>query len=299
MSKYTTELRYICETYAGYDESQDRLKVAEIIEKARPKLFDFDFPIYDEAYRSVLETKIIKHYYLREIGAETVGVFKLFLDRTLNEIMPYYNKMYESANLEYNPLYDVNYYREHEGTKNVDEDRNNQHSDTYAKGTTTSKTGYDTTEIDNERTLDTDTSRTGTDTVGVQDLTWKMYHDTPQGSLSTIDDSTYLTSAEKNTGTRTDQTTYNSHTLQDGTITDDGENKTTYNSQVVESGSDTNSGNVTEDNTINTTDEYITHIYGKSAYKSYPNLIKEYRETLINIDLLIINELNDCFMLLY
>ena len=34
MSKYTTEVRYICEHYAGYDESKDFTSVAEIIEKA-------------------------------------------------------------------------------------------------------------------------------------------------------------------------------------------------------------------------------------------------------------------------
>ena len=259
MSKYTTELRFVCETYAGYNESQDRLKVDEIIERARPKLFDFDYPIFDPAYKKVLETKIIKHYYLREIGAETVGVFKLFLDRTLNEIMPYYNQMYESALLKYNPLYDVDYIREHEGNKDVAEDKKNDHTNTETLNVHTAKTGTDTTVIDGEN--------------------WRLFHDTPQGSIANLDNESYLTSAEKDTIDRTD------------TIT--------YNSDIGETGTRKNDGKIKEDNLINTTDKYVTHIYGKSAYKSYPSLIKEYRETLINIDLLIINELNDCFMLLY
>ena len=65
MSKYTTEVRFICETLAGYDESQGYNKVEDIIADARPKIFDFDFPIFDESYRNVLETKIIKHYPLQ------------------------------------------------------------------------------------------------------------------------------------------------------------------------------------------------------------------------------------------
>ena len=47
------------------------------------------------------------HYYTREIGFETVGLWKLKLQTKLNEIMPYYNKLYETELLKYNPLYDV------------------------------------------------------------------------------------------------------------------------------------------------------------------------------------------------
>ena len=87
MSKYTTELRYICEMYAG-GESKGYSDVNKVIQAAIPKVFDFDFPIFDEAYRNVLCTKILKHYYTREIAAETVGLWKLWLDTKMNEIMP-------------------------------------------------------------------------------------------------------------------------------------------------------------------------------------------------------------------
>ena len=71
MSKYTTELRYICETETGLSESVGHTKIKDGIAKAIPKIFDFDFPIFDESYRNVLETKILKLYYTREIGLET------------------------------------------------------------------------------------------------------------------------------------------------------------------------------------------------------------------------------------
>ena len=74
MAKYTTQIRSVVES--GYP------------------LFDFSYPIFDEAYRSVLEQKIIDRYYFREIGFETVGQFKHFLKMKLNEIMPYYNEHY-------------------------------------------------------------------------------------------------------------------------------------------------------------------------------------------------------------
>ncbi len=107
MSKYTTEVRYICEHYAGYDESKGYDSIDDIIQKAIPKIFDFDFPIYDEAYRNVLETKILMHYYTREIGLETVPLWKLKLKTLLNEIMPYYNQRYESTLIKFNPLHDT------------------------------------------------------------------------------------------------------------------------------------------------------------------------------------------------
>lgn len=65
---------------------------------------DFDFklddpssyPIFDEAYRNTLNTKILNHYYLDEIGFETPALFRNRLLARLNEIMPYYNTLYEN-----------------------------------------------------------------------------------------------------------------------------------------------------------------------------------------------------------
>lgn len=92
MSRYTTELRSICSFYSGLPSTP----YAPCILKAAPKIFDFTFPIFDEKYRIVLETKILKHFYMREIGLETFGAWKLCLDDTLNNIMPYYNKKYKA-----------------------------------------------------------------------------------------------------------------------------------------------------------------------------------------------------------
>ena len=47
MSKYTTELRFICEAYAGETESQDYDSIENIIEKAEEELFS-EFKKYDK-----------------------------------------------------------------------------------------------------------------------------------------------------------------------------------------------------------------------------------------------------------
>lgn len=90
MSKYTTELRYIIES--GYD--LQALK---------------SYPIFDENYRQILNQYILNHFWLREIGAETVGEFDLFLTNTMNEIMPYYNGLFKMAMSEIDPLTNYKY----------------------------------------------------------------------------------------------------------------------------------------------------------------------------------------------
>lgn len=60
--------------------------------------FDFglkDYPIFDSEYRTILNNKILMHYYMDEIGFETAGLFKVYLNNKMNEIMPYYNELYK------------------------------------------------------------------------------------------------------------------------------------------------------------------------------------------------------------
>lgn len=116
MSKYTTELRFICESLAGKKESTGGIGVKEVIRAARPLIFDFDYPVVHESYKEPLETKILRHFYTREIGFETYGRFKLALETKLNEIMPYYNQLYESELLNFNPLYDTDITTTHTGS---------------------------------------------------------------------------------------------------------------------------------------------------------------------------------------
>lgn len=226
MSKYTTEVRFICETYAGYNESQD-YPIDTIIAKSREKVFNFDFPIFDENYRAILETKILKHYYTREICAETVGLWKHWLNTRMNEIMPYYNQLYKSELIEFNPLYDADYTTKRDDTGTA-------HSTGNAKGVH---------EINND---DTD---------------WRLFSDTPQGALTNVENQTYLTDATKNT----------------------------------HKGKENGNNRTDTTNDIKTTDDYLEHVTGKRGYDSFSKRLLEYRETFLNIDMMIIEELSDLF----
>ena len=66
------------------------------IAEASGKIFDFDYPHRNltEVENKHLQMKILRHYYFREIGVETVGKWKFYLESRMNEIMPYYDEMY-------------------------------------------------------------------------------------------------------------------------------------------------------------------------------------------------------------
>ena len=250
MSKYTTEVRYICEVNSGLNESVGYSKIEAIINGAIPKIFDFDFPMFDENYRVVLERKILKHFYTREICEETAGLWKLRLDTRLNEIMPYYNKLYESELIKFDPLYSDNLIR----TRKTDFDSSRK----------TSNNGKTTSNSNTQGSGNGSTSNNGND----------LYSDTPQGSIDGLEAGTYLTNARK----------------------------TTDNSSTTTSTSNTSTGSVdSTDNgldDLNSTEEYLEKVSGWSG-TSGSKLIKEFRETFLNIDLLVIEELDDLFMQLW
>lgn len=66
------------------------------------------YPIFDETYRAILNGKIIDEYFNREIGVETIDMFVANVRKHMDQIMPYYNQMYESTLIEYNALDNMN-----------------------------------------------------------------------------------------------------------------------------------------------------------------------------------------------
>lgn len=67
-----------------------------------------EYPIFKEEYRATLNKKIVDRYLNREIGHETIDQFIHNMRRKMNEIMPYYNQMYLSEQIKYDPLTTIN-----------------------------------------------------------------------------------------------------------------------------------------------------------------------------------------------
>lgn len=254
MSKFTTEVRYICESLS--DETQFGFNnVNTIIQKSRRKIFDFDYPCFDNNYKSVLETKILRHYYTREICEETFGLWQLRLCDKMNLIMPYYNQLYNSELLNIEPFIDVNYERHKIATKTGQNTIDYTHDETKTLNNSDDRTynnlkvhnaekvdygkveainGTDTDDINEHKTTTYNTTDTtnysgnetvtkggtetnvksgsqtvtdgGTDSVTTSGVKWEKYSDTPQGSVTGLNNDNYLTNATKNTDETTDTT---------------------------------------------------------------------------------------------
>lgn len=275
MSKYTTEVRFICEQKAGLEGSVGASDVDEVLSKSWNKVVTSNFGIFDEAYREKLVSKVLKHYYLREIGAETVGVWMLWMNTKFEEIMPYYNQLYESAKLKFEPFYDVDYTRSSQ--RDVTE---TEHGSYENKGQTQS----DGSSTDTGKTGNTRTGKT-TEVGGTSGTSKDLYSDTPQGALTGVESETYLTNARKVTDSG------NSQTDVDETVTDAGTSEVKgVNSQTVNS-----SLNNTNAKSGEKGDTFSEDVRGKMGGGSYSKMLIEYRDTFINIDMLVVDEFKDLF----
>lgn len=245
MSKYTTQLRNIVENYSYNDFT---LNNNQRIEKARPYIFNFDYPIWDANYKKELETKIIKHFYTKEIGCETLGLWQFYLEERLNLIMPYYNKIYATTIKDYDYLTNVKL------------------TETLSNNKTDTKNSEFTGTNDNTNTENTTQSDTGENT------SKNIKSDTPQANYDGLD---YANELE-------DLTVNNSNTT-----TVDKNNTGNVTSHTVNTDSNTTTENYTKENS------------GNTGSKSFTELLVEYRDSLINIDMMVINELKDLFMMIY
>ena len=329
------------------------------------------YPIFNEAYRKTLNDKILDHYRFRESGLETPMLFKLYLNRKMNEIMPYYNQLYESELLEFDPITNFEYTEKfdgkHKGSKLDTKhrtDAENKTSDKYTDGSenedtneresvgtdfsqhdsTDSTSNVDETKGSEKSTHtsnDTQTGSTSTDTPmsdkGSTNWTKNVYSDTPQGLLSgeswddVVTNNRYATNGGY-TVNKTDlkdkhmqNITDTSNTSQEDGITsqDDVMSRDTINNEVSDTLStqsedrETSSdrGKQYQDNEaythdvefnsdaidtsdVDNTDDNLTHV---SGYKniSPSDLLNKFRDTFLNIDMMIIDELSELFMSIY
>lgn len=283
MSKYTTEVRFICESYSGLSESAGLGKTAEIIEKARPLIFDFDYPIFDENYRKTLETKILKHYYTREIGFEVVGLWKLYLDEKLNLIMPYYNQLYQSALLKIEPLINIKNETTHNETANENNSQQNTANDNSTENETNNQTVTDT------KNSNSTESGTNTGTTNSENDNWTLSSDTPQGGVEGIKSMEYLTNAAENKGTSS--VNVNGTDSSSSESSENGKNILVGERNKRGSKGSTFNSTASRNNAL----EYLTNNRGISGV-SESELLMKYRETFLNIDKMIINDLADLFM---
>lgn len=362
MSDFTTQLRFICESYAKrYDKPQPQANVDSIIEAARTNIFDFDYPIFDVNYKKTLEEKIISHYYTREIGQETVGLFKLRLKNKMREIMPYYNQLYLSEKLKFNPFFNTDAVDTREtaskdertneslsfgNAQGVQSTESNQHTDNttdsaysdYERSASDGSgsenySGSGHADVKAETSGTDDTTKSGKEnTKPAGTTTLNKHSDAPLGSVGNItgDDSNYLSDAtetvvsinasgelsftnrkdarefssdEKRAEDTADahrSDTNTSNSLED-VKTGSGSNQSTTDTTgaIDVTHSDSNTENRSGKEQGEASSDYFGRLFGKTGSETYSEMLNKFRSTFLNIDLDVINELNDLFMLVW
>lgn len=108
MARYTMTILDIMSMYVWQDgKDKEITSNKEIKEYGRKKLFDFDYELYDNSLKDEFEKSFINHFYMREIGVDTVALFKMRLEDYLNLSKDKWTLLYKTFDDTINPF--VNY----------------------------------------------------------------------------------------------------------------------------------------------------------------------------------------------
>lgn len=293
----TIQLRRIIEQPTQYETG---LSHRERIEIGRQHLFDFDYPIFDEKYRKTFETNFIRHFYTRNIGQEVVGLFKFYLESYLNLHMPYYNQLFESEKIEFDPLINskmnTTSTKEHDKTETGNETSKNTGTSTQDTDQTISGTKGKT------GTSSGTTNDTSTGTNEETDFTRNLSENTPDGRLAiTAQDGVGAVEYASKIDEQRETSNQSSQAERDSTFSaneqvDETDNKT--NLEKV-TGSNVNDLTANRENVENYFEQFTYQKEGKIGVQSYSKLLAEFRQSFLRIEQDIFNEMDDLFMQIY
>lgn len=300
-----------------------------------------NYPIFSESHRKELNEKIVNHFRYREIGYETITQFIFALNRKMFEIMPFYNQLYESEELEISALTNYSYDEISKKTGNdllekTGTDTNKQTGDSTRTDTGTqtneqtgadkqtfedvkNKTTYGSSENENTTTT-SDVKHGQTTTTEGTDTSKRVHSDTPQGMLSANfpESANYASDADVTKNTNANTVSQGGTDSTSGTVK--GTKGRTGSDESIQSGDivtthDTQgklTNELTSKNKFNV-DNSIT--YGSNAKQNYDNqlstnkkgyqgispseLLQKYRDTFLNIDMLVISELEELFISIF
>lgn len=271
MSKYTVELRWLVEQYitdAGHpvvpfdetywSDTYTRLGLA-------------NYPIFDASYRQKLNDKIIRHFYVREIGFETAGLFRHYMNLKMQEIMPYYNQLYLSEQLEFDPLSTRNMSYHEEWNRDNTDDWSIENNEDWNKANTGTQGNRWTS------SNDTESDSTNSDREVFQDTPMSLLDNPAPNPVQKLQ---YATTVTYQDG----ETQSNQH------ATGNGDNTRTDNLKEIGDRDNTERGDRDKN------EKGLRDRTEKGYDLPGSDMLKKYRDTFLNIDMMIINELETLFM---
>ena len=283
--------------------AQVTVELRKLLQLSNFELFDFEYEFDDPKFRAQIEQAVIDYYYNYEIGSETPDEFKRRFEAKWLSIIDYYNQLYNTTLLDYNPL--INYKLvealEQLATSNTVQDST---TDSTSNGTTTQEgtdvlkqtTSTDSTRTDN-LTVNTTTSSEGSGNEKTSDYPQQPIAggDFLEGE-KTSTTSTSGTNTTDNTGTQENTGTTTNTGTQTNAGTGTNDSTTTSDNTSVSEDSANTTGTLTSNGTNNTS--YEKTLEGITG-TSYQELIAKERQNLIRLIPQVINELKPLFILVY
>lgn len=235
-----------------YDNTQVTVELRQLVESGI-KVWDFDYPSYYKGEaKAAFEQKVLDHYWCRQIGMETPGRWLHYFRSRIREIMPYYIQLYESEAL----------------MQSIDDPFGNVDIvETFEQESTGESSGTSTTESSGSSSGSNSTTNEHINT------NERKFSNTPQGSISNLDD--YLTEA---------------------TV------ETTSGNDMVDNYHETSTTDKSTGKATGTEKATLKHTFtktGNQGVNTYAHDMNELRQSFLNIDLSIINELKDLFLQVY
>lgn len=242
----------------GYKENEDDyVKIKNLAKEGRHVIFNFDYPLTENISKEDFECMILNNFLIRRIGFDTVTLFRIRLNVKLNEIMPMYNKMFDSL----------------------------KNWDIFNDGETTTRTGTNDKTIANEESsentmnIESENSISNSMTTNTENsntnISDRRGSNTPQSQLDNVREGKYVTNYNYDTNT------------------DTGESESTVNGTNNGSSSSSQSGttNTSKNGTDNT--EYQETIKRTPADKIA--ILKSMQTEINNIYTMIFNDLEILF----
>lgn len=275
--KYTVTLKSLLEDEETKEAIYKALSSYPLYEKKSKEEY---IPSYVPT-REELNTKILNAYKYREIGFDTVGRFIDELEIAMNEIMPKYNQLFYTIDLDYNLLYNADYKRTITATKK-------------GSSSSTAKTTEDvnTTLTSSGKTESSANDKSNT-TANVTTNNKDVQSNTPQGQLDIgtkgVNNLSYADSAKWAAGENSEIGETNGESSSVAENTSNSSNKTKGSTDVNATG------------TNNEEESSVEELKGNYGMVTFQLLVDKYRELIINVEQQIINDnrITELFMLLW
>ena len=206
-----TILESIVNPDVDLNEPAPEVKIKDLAKAGRSTIFNFDYPLTNNITKEKFETMILNHFLQRRIGFETVTAFRIQLDVKLNEIMPFYNKMFDA-------LENWEIFNDGEVTTRTGTDNRTQNS---------------TQNSTENSTNNTNNNLTNHSTTSTNDVSDRRNSELPQNQLEDVRNGSYVTN-------------YN----YDTTSNNGEDNSTSEGSSISTNNSSNNSTNNSTDNNI-------------------------------------------------